>query len=211
MKTDDLILVLSADAGSRSRPVGRALALAIGAGGLAAIILFATTMGARLDISSALATWRFDLKLALLAGAFVAAVVDCLRVSSPTADGKPNRLVLVVVALLAAAVGLEIGVTPQAEWWPQLVGTNALLCLSAIPMLAVVPLLTILHAMRSGAPRLPARAGQAAGTLAASAAALLYATHCFDDSPLFVATWYTLAIALVSLVGAVVGARVLKW
>ena len=32
----------------------------------------------------------------------------------------------------------------------------------------------------------------------------LYAAHCTDDSPLFVATWYTLAIAILT---AAAGAR----
>jgi hypothetical protein len=41
--------------------------------------------------------------------------------------------------------------------------------------------------------------------------AALYATHCPDDSPLFVAVWYTLAVTLVMLIGASVGHRVLRW
>jgi hypothetical protein len=53
--------------------------------------------------------------------------------------------------------------------------------------------------------------GAVAGLLAGGLAATLYATHCPDDSPLFVAIWYSLAIALVVLAGAVVGRRVLRW
>ena len=37
--------------------------------------------------------------------------------------------------------------------------------------------------------------------------ATLYASHCTDDSPLFVATWYTIATALVAAVGALAGSR----
>jgi hypothetical protein len=39
----------------------------------------------------------------------------------------------------------------------------------------------------------------------------LYAAHCSDDSPLFVATWYTLATALVAAIGALAGARFLRF
>jgi hypothetical protein len=54
-------------------------------------------------------------------------------------------------------------------------------------------------------------AGAAAGLVAAAAGALLYAFHCFDDSPLFVVTWYGLAMALVTSVGCLVGRKVLRW
>jgi len=42
-------------------------------------------------------------------------------------------------------------------------------------------------------------------------AATLYASHCEDDSPLFVATWYTIATAMVTAIGALLGSRVLRF
>jgi hypothetical protein len=39
----------------------------------------------------------------------------------------------------------------------------------------------------------------------------LYASHCTDDSPLFVATWYPIATAVVTAAGALIGARVLRF
>jgi hypothetical protein len=47
--------------------------------------------------------------------------------------------------------------------------------------------------------------------LSAGLAATLYASHCTDDSPLFVATWYTIGTALLAVIGAVAGARVLRF
>jgi hypothetical protein len=47
----------------------------------------------------------------------------------------------------------------------------------------------------------------AAGGIAAS----FYAVHCTDDSPLFVATWYTIAIAGLALVGAAAADRLARW
>ncbi len=57
----------------------------------------------------------------------------------------------------------------------------------------------------------PALAGALAGLVSAGLAATLYASHCTDDSPLFVATWYTLATALVTAIGALLGAKVLRY
>jgi hypothetical protein len=47
--------------------------------------------------------------------------------------------------------------------------------------------------------------------LSAGFAATLYASHCTDDSPLFVATWYTLSAALVTAVGALAGSKLLRF
>jgi hypothetical protein len=66
-------------------------------------------------------------------------------------------------------------------------------------------------ALRAGAPRVPAWAGAVAGLLAGCLSAALYATHCPDDSPLFVAVWYALAVMLVTLAGALAGHRLLRW
>ena len=66
-------------------------------------------------------------------------------------------------------------------------------------------------ALRSSAPTRPALAGALTGLLAAGIAGLLYATHCPDDSPLFVAVWYSIAAAMLALAGAMLGKRLLSW
>lgn len=53
----------------------------------------------------------------------------------------------------------------------------------------------------------PTAAGLAAGAIAAA----IYAWHCPDDSPLFLATWYMIAIAGVTVGGALLGRRLLRW
>ena len=53
--------------------------------------------------------------------------------------------------------------------------------------------------------------GALAGAASAGVAALLYASHCPDDSPLFVATWYPLATLICMGVGALAGRRFLAW
>ena len=54
-------------------------------------------------------------------------------------------------------------------------------------------------------------AGALAGLFSAGLAATLYASQCNDDSPLFVITWYSLATALVTAVGAFAGSRFLRF
>jgi hypothetical protein len=69
----------------------------------------------------------------------------------------------------------------------------------------------MLLVLRQGATTRPALAGAVAGLVAAGIAATFYATHCQNDSPLFLAAWYVLATLFVAAVGAVLGTRLLRW
>jgi hypothetical protein len=93
----------------------------------------------------------------------------------------------------------------------RLVGKNSRVCMLAIPAMSLPLLAGALFGLRHGAPSHPALAGALAGLLSAGLAATLYASHCTDDSPLFVATWYTIATTLVTAIGAYAGSKVLRY
>lgn len=211
MKTDKLIEALVADRTPRGKPLRWALAAALAAGILVSLVFFLDTLGVRADIGPALATWRFELKVGLVLLALVLAFSLCIALSRPEMPAHPGRRLMPLAALAVLAVAIELSVLPGASWASRLMGTNALVCLIAVPALAIVPLAAVLAILRSGAPASPALAGAAAGLLAAAAAAVLYAFHCFDDSPLFVVTWYALAALPVVALGAVAGHRLLRW
>lgn len=212
MKTDELISIIAQDARAPRPSLPALIGAAVAFGGLVAALLFAEMLGFRPDIAGALHTWRFDAKLAIVLLLFVNALHATARLTRPDADisAATLRLALPLLAL-AIAVGWELSSTARDTWLVRAVGTNSRVCLAAITVLAIAPLAGLLVALRAGAPRSPAMAGAAAGLLAGALAAMLYATHCPDDSPLFVAIWYVSAIALVSLVGAAIGGRVLRW
>lgn len=210
MKTEKLIAALVADRAA-ARPIGRVLAGALAAGLLVSLALFLIEIGVRADIAEALGTWRFDLKLVTVVVALAASFGLCLALSRPVTSGRPARRLLPLAAVAVAAVAIELAALPAASWGSRLVGSNAMVCLVTVPILALAPLAALLAVLRSGAPASPALAGAAAGLLAASAGASLYAFHCFDDSPLFVITWYTLAAVPVILLGALAGQRLLRW
>jgi hypothetical protein len=212
MKTDDLIRALAQDVPTRPPSLAWRLAAALVAGGAAAAALFALILGVRPDVASALHTWRYVFKVVVALTLSVCALRACLRLAHPD---RVFRDVLVVLAvapgLLLLGTGYELATVPSAEWYTRAVGTNSLVCLTAIPTLSIASLVATLAALRAGAPRSPTASGAAAGLLAGGLAAALYATHCPDDSPLFIAIWYPLAVALVVLTGAVLGHRVLRW
>jgi hypothetical protein len=211
MKTDHLIDALVADRTPRGKPLRWVLAAALVAGGVVSLAFFLATLGVRADIEAALVTWRFDLKVGLVLLALGLAFSLCIALARPVAPAHPGRRLLPLAALAVLAVAIELLALPAVSWTGRLVGSNALVCLVAIPTLAIVPLAAVLAILRSGAPASPALAGGAAGLLAAAAAAALYAFHCFDDSPLFVVTWYALAALPVIALGAVAGHRLLRW
>jgi len=211
MKTDKLIDALVADRAPHRKPMTWALAAALLMGGLMSFVIFLAALGVRADIGPALGTWRFELKVGLVLVALGLAFSLCIALSRPVAPLHPGRRLLPLAALAVLAAAIELVALPSVSWASRLVGSNAVVCLIAIPALAMVPLIAVLAILRSGAPASPALAGGAAGLLAAAAAAALYAFHCFDDSPLFVVTWYTLATLPVIALGALLGRRLLRW
>ena len=90
-------------------------------------------------------------------------------------------------------------------------GVNGVMCLASIIFLSVLPLTATIYALRQGAPTSPGVMGAMGGLLAGSLGAAIFAMHCTNDSPLFVAIWYALAIGLMSMFGLVVGRHALRW
>lgn len=211
MKTDQLVSALVADRAASAAPLRRSLAAALGAGAVVTLALFALEFGPRVDLAAAFATWRFDLKIALILLAFIAAFGACVAQARPVRSAAWQRLAGIALAAAVIALAVELAVAPRQSWGARLVGTNALVCLITIPLFAFGPLVGLLLAMRRAAPRSPAVAGAAAGLLAAAAGGLVYAFHCFDDSPLFVLVWYPLAAIPVVGLGAFAGRRLLRW
>jgi len=211
MKTEHLVEALVADRAAGRKPISVALVLAFVLGGAVSLVLFLVELGVRADIELALATWRFDLKVGMVLAALVLAFGLCLECARPDPSGHAMRRLLPLAAVVILAVAVELVTVPKVTWGTRLVGTNSLICLSAIPLLSIAPLAAVLTILRRAAPASPALAGATAGLLAAALGATLYAFHCFDDSPLFVVTWYSLAAIPIVLAGAILGRRLLRW
>jgi hypothetical protein len=212
MDTNELIKVLAADAGHRTAPLSSVWR---GAGGLAmalAAVAFFALLGPRPDIAAAAETPRFLFKfvvtIILAASAFgllhaLSRPGEAWRKSLPYLAAGP--------ALLVAAVVLELFLLPPDQWLATTIGTNSVNCLTFVSLFGIGPLAVFLLALRHGAPTRPGLAGAVAGILAGGVGATFYAAHCTDDSPLFVATWYTIAIAGLALVGAAAAHRLVRW
>jgi hypothetical protein len=212
MHTNDLIRALDADARWRSPPLSAVWwSAAVASTVIAAVALF-VLLGPRPDIAQAAQTLRFLFKfvvtMTLVAGAFLLA----RKLSHPGENiGGAWFWLAVAPALLVAAVALELVTVPSGDWAARLIGTNSRVCLTYIPLIGIVPLVVFIAAFRRGAPTRPALSGAVAGLLAGGIAATFYAAQCTDDSPLFVATWYPIAIGALAALGAAIGKIALRW
>jgi len=200
METDQLIRTLAADNAHRARPVGFVLALALLAAAPVSVAIFFAGLGVRPDVMTA------------MHNPFFPAIAISLHLSRPEASLQGWKwLLLIPVGLLLAGIASEMMMPQRLPMMTRLVGSNSRLCMTAIPLMSLPLLVAALIGLRHGAPTRPAVAGAIAGLLSAGLAATLYASHCTDDSPLFVATWYTIATALVTAIGALAGSRVLRF
>lgn len=211
MKTEDLIAALAADHRIEPPPrlfLGVALAVALAA----AVLALGVTLGFRDDLWQSFVEPTAALRYVLTVALGVPGVRLALVLARPEGPGLARLWPLAVPVI--AALGLfawAYVATPAGGRQMALVGKTMVVCLVTIPLLSVLPVAAILLALRRGATTAPALAGFAAGLGGGGLAAMVYALHCTEDSPLFYVTWYGLAIAGVTLASTLIGSRILRW
>jgi len=211
MKTDRLIEILGANIEPISpRRLRVAVVLALVAGVTGALCLMLATVGPRTDIGAHLPSLAIKLGFALaVAGAGSAFLARSMR------PGQHSRRLLALmwlpfIALGAAAVAALTTAEPASRG-ALVLGTAWWSCLICIPLFAAIPFAALIGAARNGAPTSLARTGAAAGLVAGAFGAAAYALHGPDDFVPFIAVWYSAAIGLCALVGALLGRRLLQW
>jgi hypothetical protein len=212
MKTDDLINAIAADAETTRAPIERVVWIGAGVGVVVTALLYLSLLPVRPDLMSAMGEWHFLLKWVFSLTLLGTALALLLRLARPESIPGLDWLLLFGAPLvLTLGVVTEMFAIPSSTWFPTMVGTNAWGCIIFVPILSALPLIVMLLVLRQGATTRPALAGAVAGLVAAGIAATFYATHCQNDSPLFLAAWYVLATLFVAAVGAVLGTRLLRW
>ena len=188
------------------------LALALLVAAPLSIAMFFMMLGIRPDVMTAMHNPFFDLKFVVTLALAISAIAVGLHLSRPEASLKGwGWLLLIPAGIVAAGIAGEMMMPQRLPMMTRLIGNNSRVCMTAIPLLSLPLLAGALVGLRHGAPARPALAGALAGLISAGLAATLYASHCTDDSPLFVATWYPIATAMVTAAGALIGARVLRF
>ncbi len=211
MRTDDMLDLLVQDLPNQPKPVRTILLRWWPAAAALAGVGFLALTGVRPDLVAAgLAPTLLKLMLgALIALTAIAGALDLSRpeVQAPAA----SKWLLAVVGFLGLIVATDLLRHGLDGWWARLFGKGIVTCLTLVPALAALPLVASLTILRRGATTEPMAAGALAGLASAGLAILAYGLFCNEDSPLFVATWYSLAALIVGLAGATLGRAMLRW
>lgn len=208
--TASLISGLAMQAGRRQTiqlGLGIVLTAALLVGVLASAGLILMTAGVRADLMDILVTRIFQFKVIAMVLVAAAAIRLVLAAARPGLDLRPALM------LLPAAVFLLSGAALDQRGFP-VFGVHTLsvpICAGIIVAASMPALFIILAAMRSGTPTRLSRAGAAAGLLAGSIGALVYTIACLNDGAAFVALWYSVAISIVTIIGAMIGPKALAW
>lgn len=101
--------------------------------------------------------------------------------------------------------------TPTAEHAALVWGTSWQQCSASIVALAVPFFVASIWTLRNLAPTQPTLTGGMAGLMSGLLSALVYSLHCPETAFAFLLLWYVAGMAVMSVLGAAVGQRYLRW
>lgn len=211
MKTDDLINMLAQNVEPMERPRwARRMAMTLVLGLIAAGLLVLAVFGMRPNIGTSMSWVLIKAAFSALAAAvMLPLVMRLMRPGRPLGWRVGAALVFVAICALVTFIAL-MGQPTEARMhaWT---GGFFPWCIIFIPLLAAPTAAGLVWVMRGLAPTRLTLSGAAIGALSGGVGAMAYAMYCPVDSVAFVTTWYVVAIAICAALGAVIGARLLRW
>lgn len=210
MKTEDLIDTLAA--GIEPVRPARLNPLLLAGGAIVAIAVVMILLGSRSDLAEAARGAAFWLKAGYTTALAASALWLTTRLGKPGMPLGAAGWSVLAVACLAGLVGVvELLRLPPEARMDDWLGFTWKVCALNIVMISAFTAPLIFLAARRMAPTRPMVAGASAGLLTGAVAATAYGLHCPEATAAFVATWYTLGVAVAAGCGAVIGRFTLRW
>ena len=212
MRTDDLIAQLS----SGLEPVkrghcARVLMAAAVLGLVGSTVVMLGMIGLRHDIASAMMSFGMWTKLVYTFAVALLGFWLVERMGRPGAE-MTRPLLLLALPLLGILLLSAMQMSAPGADMPKLVlGHSSRVCAFLVTMTALPTLAATFWALRQLAPTRLTLAGAGAGLFAGAAGAFVYSFHCTEGAAPFIAIWYSLGIVLTTLIGALLGPRLLRW
>jgi hypothetical protein len=213
MKTEELINMLGTNLESvKGGELRNALTIGVAIGAVAAFCLMLAIFGVPSDPFRGQHFVVKGVALAFTLGLAAAGVRFLIRSARP---GETTRKPLIGIGLLClaflAAGIVSLLLTERGAWSGMIFGPQWAACLICIPLFAIAPYISLVWALRKGAPTNLRRTGAVAGLVAGALGAAIFAFHHPGGSIPFIALWYGGPIVLCALAGAVLGPRLLRW
>ncbi|GGI54977.1 NrsF family protein [Oxalicibacterium solurbis] len=213
MKTDDLIDMLASgpDLAAPKIPVRRFILL-VATGFLASVLLMLALLGVRSNFDEMATLPAFWVKIVFVIALASAGGIVAARLSMPGARTSMLPVLIAAPLLLiwiAAAVSLMHAAPGERShlFW----GDTWRYCTLLITLLSLPIFAAVLQIMRQLAPTRLHLAGAGAGFAAGAAAIVVYSMHCPEIAAPFLGFWYVLGAAIPTILGALIGPRILRW
>lgn len=211
MKTDQLIRGLVADLPTPSGSVAATLALSLALASTFSVVAMLACLGLRPELSHVITSGPFWLKVTYTFALGTTGLCAIERLGRPgTTAAHAVMAACAVVAIIAITALAEFMLAPPGARTAMLLGRSASFCPVAIVALSAPLLMGAFIALNRLAPTNYTLAGAAAGLTAGGYGACIYSLHCTEYGMPFLATWYTLGMALMVAAGALLS-RFLRW
>ena len=213
MRTDDLILALAAGAEPVNvRAVRWRYLTGMGAATSVALLLVIYWMGVRPDFLDRPDLPMFWFKELFCAALVVTGLLAMVRLARPgiRLAWAPALIAVPLLAMWAAAI-LELLTAEPEERLPLLLGVSWSECPYNIVVLSLPVFVVAIGLLRRMAPTRLRLAGAAAGFVSGAVGALVYSLHCPELAAAFLSVWYALGMLIPTVVGALLGPRLLRW
>jgi len=213
VKTDTLIDLLATGAGTAQRhAVTRRFLAAVGSGTAGALLLLLAVFGVNPVLRDYLTLPQYWMKVAftfaLAAGGFQLSR-RFARPGVPAGAAVWSVLLpMLAMWILAAVVLLGADASARSHL---ILGDSWNVCPFNIAFLSAPAFIATIWAMRGLAPTESRSAGAAAGLCAGALGAAVYCLFCPELAAPFLAIWYVIGILIPSVVGFLLGPRLLRW
>lgn len=213
MRTDDLIAALASDVEPMPpNKVGRTIGLGLAVGAVVSAAVMVLWLGVRADLMHAMMTGPFWMKFAYALSVAVLGFGLIDRLARPDGQGGVfGALILAPLGVMVALAVYQLVGAPEDLRMRMMLGGSYQVCARNIVILSTPIFFGLFWALRLLAPTRLTWTGAVAGVLAGAAGTFIYAFHCNESAAPFVAIWYTIGIAAVGALGALLGRLTLRW
>jgi hypothetical protein len=213
MKTDDFIFLLATSVAPVDRhALAKRFGVAVLVGATGALLTTAVVLGIRPDFAEVAATPIFWAKIALPLCLIIGSLWMSTRLARPgVRAGGSGWLIAAPVAAVWLAAAYVLMTAPDDARLALVLGKTWRVCPFNIAMLSIPGFIAVFWALKGLAPPRLALTGAAGGLLAGSTATLAYCLHCPEMGIPFWGAWYLLGMLVPTVIGALLGPRLLRW